>query len=302
MNILEAGPDDSVVFRVNRLINGDVLIRCFYVQSGGLLGKHALQVFYTTLSSLFVLPSGDVTGVHRLRKKDIDDAHDSKRFPETFFLDFMFARSPEPSSLASNTELTQSSGPTRPFMGWMIKQGGFIKNWKRRWFVLSNTTLKYFKNATNTSPLGVISLSNVSAEPVDAIDSPEHYYFKIQPRAGRTYYLAVQSDGERQEWVNEVNLRSHILTQSKEASMRQKDTDESVYSRVELLAAAELQEHLRLTQNFERLCHDAHTRPEIAIRTLVELVVEQYPVLLDALDGDGDRLLRLITGSDSSCI
>lgn len=30
--------------------------------------------------------------------------------------------------------------------GWMTKQGGRIKTWKRRWFILSDNVLYYFKN------------------------------------------------------------------------------------------------------------------------------------------------------------
>jgi hypothetical protein len=31
-------------------------------------------------------------------------------------------------------------------VGWLTKQGGFIKNWKKRWFVLQGTKLHYYED------------------------------------------------------------------------------------------------------------------------------------------------------------
>lgn len=35
-------------------------------------------------------------------------------------------------------------------MGWMTKQGGRIKTWKRRWFILSDKVLYYFKEKVSS--------------------------------------------------------------------------------------------------------------------------------------------------------
>jgi len=45
--------------------------------------------------------------------------------------------------------------------GWMTKQGGRIKTWKRRWFILNDTGLYYFKKPQDTEPCGIIMLDNV---------------------------------------------------------------------------------------------------------------------------------------------
>eukprot|EP01103_Thecamoeba_quadrilineata_P021343 TRINITY_DN977_c0_g1_i1.p1 TRINITY_DN977_c0_g1~~TRINITY_DN977_c0_g1_i1.p1 ORF type:complete len:895 (-),score=201.43 TRINITY_DN977_c0_g1_i1:21-2705(-) len=45
--------------------------------------------------------------------------------------------------------------------GWLIKQGGKIKTWKRRWFVLSRNCLFYFKNENDPEPCGIIPLENL---------------------------------------------------------------------------------------------------------------------------------------------
>jgi len=48
--------------------------------------------------------------------------------------------------------------------GWLTKQGGRIKTWKRRWFILNDTGLYYFKKPQDTEPCGIIMLDNVETE------------------------------------------------------------------------------------------------------------------------------------------
>lgn len=40
-------------------------------------------------------------------------------------------------------------------MGYLVKQGHRIKNWKRRWFVLSGRFLTYYRKAGEADPAGV---------------------------------------------------------------------------------------------------------------------------------------------------
>lgn len=37
--------------------------------------------------------------------------------------------------------------------GWLRKQGGFVKTWHTRWFVLKGDQLYYFKDEDETKPL-----------------------------------------------------------------------------------------------------------------------------------------------------
>ena len=55
--------------------------------------------------------------------------------------------------------------------GWLTKQGGRIKTWKRRWFILSEAGLYYFKqpqdskNSQASMPCGIVMLDNVEVVP-----------------------------------------------------------------------------------------------------------------------------------------
>jgi hypothetical protein len=42
--------------------------------------------------------------------------------------------------------------------GWLTKRGGRIQTWKRRWFVLADNVLYYFKTPDSSAPCGIIPL------------------------------------------------------------------------------------------------------------------------------------------------
>jgi len=46
-------------------------------------------------------------------------------------------------------------------LGWLWKQGGRYKTWKRRWFILNHNCLYYFLFTTDKDPRGIIPLENI---------------------------------------------------------------------------------------------------------------------------------------------
>ncbi|XP_026556341.1 cytohesin-4 [Pseudonaja textilis] len=56
--------------------------------------------------------------------------------------------------------------------GWLLKLGGRVKTWKRRWFILTDNCLYYFEYTTDKEPLGIIPLENLSVRPVDDLKKP----------------------------------------------------------------------------------------------------------------------------------
>lgn len=45
--------------------------------------------------------------------------------------------------------------------GWLTKRGGRIQTWKRRWFVLADNVLYYFKSPESSAPCGIIPLGGL---------------------------------------------------------------------------------------------------------------------------------------------
>jgi len=61
--------------------------------------------------------------------------------------------------------------------GWLWKQGGRYKSWKRRWFILNDNCLYYFEFTTDKEPRGIIPLENISIR--DVSDRSKQHCFEL---------------------------------------------------------------------------------------------------------------------------
>ncbi|KAL1289756.1 hypothetical protein HN51_058136 [Arachis hypogaea] len=96
------------------------------------------------------------------------------------------------------------SNPERT--GWLTKQGEYIKTWRRRWFVLKQGKLFWFKDSTVTrasKPRGVITVASCltvkGAE--DALNKP--CAFELSTRYDTMYFIA-DSKKEKEDWINSI--------------------------------------------------------------------------------------------------
>ncbi|CAG7634768.1 unnamed protein product [Allacma fusca] len=67
--------------------------------------------------------------------------------------------------------------------GWLWKQGGRYKTWKRRWFILNDNCLYYFEFTTDKEPRGIIPLENVNVR--DIVDRSKPHCFEIYSSIGQ---------------------------------------------------------------------------------------------------------------------
>ena len=208
----------------------------------------------------------------RLRKKEVDEAHDNKRFPESFSLDCYIEPVVDADDLfdddegdeellgsqrlrALDEELSPTSDPLSAMrrsslqggaitngnsgddqatrrssllqressfqpkpdatkMGWLYKQGGFVKSWKKRWFVARDGQLTYFERASDPTPLGVVDLHGVrvdTAFPEETTARNKYlHYFKVIPRKRehRTWYFGADSEQEMAQWLRALSAQS----------------------------------------------------------------------------------------------
>lgn len=97
---------------------------------------------------------------------------------------------------------------------WITKQGGSIKTWKKRWMVLKDDTLWYFKDQKSSVPKGFIKLEKVSVcQTEPSRNTPKHSYFsvKVRPEDKRTYLIHTDSDEKAKDWVEKIQAQINQL-------------------------------------------------------------------------------------------
>jgi len=92
--------------------------------------------------------------------------------------------------------------------GWLTKQGGSIKTWKKRWCVLKNGSLFYSKDK-NEPALGVINLTNCGRVHGVSYKGKRNCFEVETPE--RTWYLIAENENERDSWVDAMNMERERL-------------------------------------------------------------------------------------------
>jgi len=84
--------------------------------------------------------------------------------------------------------------------GWMMKQGGLVKSWKRRYFVLkTNRVLNYYESDNSSMVKGSIELNKV----IGVERKQKKMLDLVTPK--RTWSFACVSTKVRDEWVANIS-------------------------------------------------------------------------------------------------
>ncbi|GMF60679.1 unnamed protein product [Phytophthora fragariaefolia] len=114
----------------------------------------------------------------------------------------------------------QPQGSWRPeeatptMQGWLYKQGGFVKNWKKRWFVAREGKMMYYHGMSDATPLGVVNLRRVTVEiceshEVNARNKCLHFFKVVPPSAGqRTYFFGAETEQDLVGWIRVLGAQS----------------------------------------------------------------------------------------------
>ena len=104
-------------------------------------------------------------------------------------------------------------------MGYLMKQGGSFKSWKKRLCILHTGRLYYYKKKTDILPKGMINVTGLTCDHVldDKLVSGRPYGLKIiSPH--RTYYVCADSQEDADLWCMLCVVfficffvRSHVL-------------------------------------------------------------------------------------------
>ncbi|KAA0725014.1 SEC7 and coiled-coil domain-containing protein 1 [Triplophysa tibetana] len=107
--------------------------------------------------------------------------------------------------------------------GWLLKLGGRVKTWKRRWFILTDNCLYYFEYTTDKEPRGIIPLENLSIREVEESKKPNCFELFIPDNkdqvikackteadgrvveGNHTFYrISAPTTEEKEEWMNSI--------------------------------------------------------------------------------------------------
>lgn len=118
------------------------------------------------------------------------------------YIDRVFAR-PDHAAAAASSVLpddtpSPAASPRQGKEGWLTKQGS-NRSWKKRWFVLREDGLHYYKSQSDETAAGVLSLSSAAVRPTVAARQPD-YAFEILTK-NRAYLLHADSEEDVEEWV-----------------------------------------------------------------------------------------------------
>ncbi|XP_060763533.1 oxysterol-binding protein 2 isoform X2 [Neoarius graeffei] len=109
--------------------------------------------------------------------------------------------------VSSTTSLSSPAPAPAPapgsdtYKGWLFKWTNYLKGYQRRWFVLSNGLLSYYRTQAEMAHTcrGTINLATAHIDTEDACNI-------VLSSGGRTYHLKAGTEVERQKWVTALEL------------------------------------------------------------------------------------------------
>ncbi|XP_040826380.1 pleckstrin homology domain-containing family A member 2 [Ochotona curzoniae] len=107
-----------------------------------------------------------------------------------------------------------STGPPLIKCGYCVKQGNVRKSWKRRFFVLDDFTICYFKGEQDREPLRTIFLKDVLKTHECLVKSGDllmrDNLFEIIT-SSRTFYVQADSPEDMHSWIKEIGAAAQAL-------------------------------------------------------------------------------------------
>ena len=120
--------------------------------------------------------------------------------------------------------------PIQEFSGYLYKQGGERKNWKKRWMVLRGNQLTYYTSPEDTEPKGQFYLDFYDCNMVDYNKFKKKMCFELSHPDKRTYYMYAEHVDEHTKWLSCLTNATVALywggTHLYELNVESKDSDE----------------------------------------------------------------------------
>jgi tRNA A-37 threonylcarbamoyl transferase component Bud32 len=103
-------------------------------------------------------------------------------------------------------------------IGYLSKQGGRIKTWHRRWMILKDGLVVYYKDANLLPHRGVISLASSSIIERENYENKPNAFSIVTPE--RIYHLFADTEKEMVQWIEALrNARPRAILPQEDASL-----------------------------------------------------------------------------------
>ncbi|CEM20935.1 unnamed protein product [Vitrella brassicaformis CCMP3155] len=99
--------------------------------------------------------------------------------------------------------------------GWLSKQSRFLRDWRRRWFILTPHYLASFrKQGQYTNPTEILRLRDCST--VKSADDEVHKdnAFRVDT-PGRVFFLVADTTADKESWIGHIGrqmVRPSVMT------------------------------------------------------------------------------------------
>lgn len=149
--------------------------------------------------------------------------------------------------------------------GWLLKWTNYLKGYQRRWFVLSNGVLSYYRNQAEMAHTcrGTISLHGALIHTVDSCT------FVISNGGTQTFHIKAANEVERQSWVTALELAKAKAIRAMESDEDEEDASSIITPSEEINVVVK-----ELTERLENLrtCSDLISKHGLALqRALADL-------------------------------
>jgi len=115
---------------------------------------------------------------------------------------------------AAEAEQKKALGVDKIFRsGWMYKEGGLVRSWKRRLFILYSNSIEYYTSVTDESPKGVITLDTCTISPVQSRDGVDKPCMELVfSKKGRKWRFVAERVSDNRRWFSAIHNRIVTLS------------------------------------------------------------------------------------------
>ncbi|KAI5635520.1 PH domain-containing protein [Phthorimaea operculella] len=142
--------------------------------------------------------------------------------------------------------------------GWLFKWTNYLKGYQRRWFVLSNGLLSYYRNQAEMAHTcrGTISLLGALIHTADSCT------FVISNGGTQTFHIRAHDEVERQSWVTALELAKAKAIRAQESD----DDEENMNTGAVAMPGEEGEDAGGIARELAARFHDLRTCSELVAR------------------------------------